>query len=76
MEVPQTIKQEKVDYFATETDVKFETNLCDLIEIKKEPIKVEPHSYVHEPNNLDQKFSLPEKAKMIGDNDICNFNCS
>ena len=72
MEVPQTIKQENVNYFATEPDVKFETNI-DVMEIKLEPIKIEPHTFVPEPNNLVQKLDLTEESKMIGNNE---YNCS
>ena len=76
MEVPQTIKQEKVDYVATEPDVKFETNILDSIELKLEPIELEPHLNVHEPNNFIENYNLTEVAKMIGNSDTCTFNSS
>ena len=76
MEVPQAIKQEKVDYFATEPDENFDSNILNSMEIKLEPIKIEPYSYTLEPNNFVQKYNLTEEAKMIGNNDKCMFNCS
>ena len=74
-EVSQTIKQEKVDDFAAEPNLNFETNILDSMEIKLEPIKTEPHSYEAEPYNLVEKLHLMEGAKMIGNNDKCMFNC-
>ena len=69
MEVPQvSIKQETDDDFnftpATEPDVKYEQPILDLMEIKAEPVKLEPYSYVSEPDNSDQEVKLSEKAKM------------
>ena len=74
MEEPQTIKPEKVNYFAREEDVNIETQTFHSMEIKLEPIKIEPHS--PEPNNLAQKCNLTKKAIIIEKNDKCMFNCS
>ena len=69
MEVPQvSIKQENVDNFsftlATEPNVKNETEILNLMEIKVEPVKLEPCFYVPEPDNLKQEVKLSEEEKM------------
>ena len=69
MEAPQvSIKQEKDDDYnftlATEPDINFETHILDLLEIKVDPVKIEPCSYIPEPDNLDQQVKLSEEAKI------------
>ena len=50
------------------TYVNHETRTLDLMEIKVEPIKIEPCSYLPEPDNLNQDLKLSEEAIIIGSN--------
>ena len=67
MEIPQvTIKQEKDNFTpAVESNEDYKSEILDLLEIKVEPVKIEPYSHEPEPDNLDQESKLTEEAKII-----------